>query len=71
MAKKQGFDILSKDIAITVERNWKIPRKTTWMPDWSDLVHAFGMPGDSQRFDGLGDNKNNIQFACRILLTGA
>lgn len=59
-AKKQGFDVLSKGITITVKKNGKILRRATGTPRWSDLVGAmevldgskFGMPGDSERYGG-------------------
>lgn len=59
-AKKQGFDVLSKGITITVKKNGKILRRATGTPRWADLVSAmevldgskFGMPGDSERYGG-------------------
>lgn len=59
-AKKQGFDVLSKGITITVKKNGKILRRATGAPRWNDLVGAmevmdgskFGMPGDSERYGG-------------------
>lgn len=59
-AKKQGFDVLTKGITITVKKNGKILRRATGAPRWSDLVGTmevldgskFGMPGDSERYGG-------------------
>lgn len=60
-AKKQGFDVVSKGITITVKKNGKILRRLTGSPNWSDLVGSlevmdgsrFGMPGDTSIYGGL------------------
>mmetsp|Transcript_2583 Transcript_2583/g.3877 ORF Transcript_2583/g.3877 Transcript_2583/m.3877 type:complete len:361 (-) Transcript_2583:84-1166(-) len=59
-AKKQGFDVVSKGITITVKKNGKILRRATGSPRWGDLVGTmevldgsrFGMPGDSEKYGG-------------------
>lgn len=57
-AVKQGFDVNSKGITLTVKKNGKILRRATGAPRWNDLVGTmevmdgskFGMPGDSEKY---------------------
>ncbi len=57
-ATKQGFDVISKGITITIKKNGKVLRRATGYPNWGDLIGAmevldgskFGMPGDSERY---------------------
>eukprot|EP00979_Chaetoceros_neogracilis_P011284 scaffold2731_cov151-Chaetoceros_neogracile.AAC.1 len=59
-ADKQGFDVLSKGITITVKKNGKILRRATGAPRWPEFVGTmevmdgsqFGMPGDSEKYGG-------------------
>jgi len=59
-ASKQGFDVLSKGITLTVKKNGKILRRATGLPPFGDLIGTmevmdgskFGMPGDSERYGG-------------------
>ncbi len=59
-AEKQGFDVKTKGITITVKKNGKILRRATGLPRWGDMVETmevldgskFGMPGDTERYGG-------------------
>lgn len=59
-AKKQGFDVISKGITITVKKNGKILKRATGQPQWQNFIDtmevmdgsAFGMPGDSEKYGG-------------------
>ncbi|KAL7545367.1 hypothetical protein ACHAWF_011229 [Thalassiosira exigua] len=60
-AQGQGFDVRAKGITITVKKNGRILRRATGLPPFGDYIGAmevadgsrFGMPGDSERYDGL------------------
>lgn len=54
-AKKQGFDVMSKGVTITIKKNGRILRRATGQPRWGDFLGAmdvldgkFGMPGDGK-----------------------
>merc|ERR1712085_16831 len=59
-ASKQGFDVVSKGITLTVKKNGKILRRATGLPPFGDLIGTmevmdgskFGMPGDGERYGG-------------------